>query len=443
MQKIKLQIHNIGNSGEGVGSLDGYTIFVDGALPGEIVEANLIERHKNYGRAELLSIIKASPDRIQPICPVFGKCGGCQLMHLAYERQLDVKQQRVLDALQRIGKLKDVKVERCIPSPNQFGYRNKIQLPVRENSGSTQLGLYARNSHQLIEIDNCFIHCSTGEDIFQKIKHVIRHSQIAPFDPLTGLGELRHVLIKSAVNTNDALVVLVTTGEATPQLKAIAKEIMTSCPRVKGVIHNINRANNNVILGRRYHLLEGVEAITERLCGLTFKVSAASFFQVNPPQAEQLYQKALEYADLTGKETILDAYCGVGTLSLFFARHAKEVIGVECVAEAIKDAQENAKDNHIANASFVCSSSEAFIEKLSEIDVILLNPPRKGCEKSFLEGIKKLHPNKVIYISCDPATLARDLCDLHSFGYKINAVQPFDMFPQTAHVETVVQLKFM
>lgn len=440
MDTVELTIHNMGINGEGVGSLDGYTLFVEGALPGEIVRVSITERNKNYGRADLISIVRASPDRVAPPCPLFGKCGGCQLMHLSYAKQLETKRQRVADALQRIGKITGVTVEPCVPSPLELAYRNKIQLPVRKEEHGMALGLYARNSHALVEVDHCHIHCELGEEVFKEVRAIVKRSKIVPYDAATGKGELRHLLIKSAVNSNEALVVLVTTSACTEHLSQIAKEIMQKVPAVKGVVHNINKGKGNVILGRIYDTLEGVGMITESICGMTFKVSAASFFQVNPLQAEKMYSKALEYASLTGQEQVLDAYCGVGTLSLFFAKHAKKVIGVECVAEAILDAEENAKCNEIKNATFVCADAERYIKTVSSIDVVLLNPPRKGCDEAFLEGVGILRPKSVIYISCDPATLARDLLQLSKFGYRVEAVQPYDMFPQTAHVETVVKL---
>ena len=414
----------------------GLTIFVDGALPGELVKVRVIERKKRYAVARLLSIITPSPDRVVPPCPLFGKCGGCQIMHLSYEGQLKIKKQKVIDALTRIGKIENPPVRDCIPSPLPLAYRNKIQLPVREGPS---LGLYAKGSHDLIEVDHCLIHCEQGENVFAHIKKLLKNSSLEPFDSKTGLGELRHVLIKSAIHTKQTLVILVTNQQKSPQLAAFAKAIS---PFVSGVIHNIHQESNNVILGDTYHTLEGSSQIQETLCGLTFSISPASFFQVNPLQAENLYLKALELADIQPNETVLDAYCGVGTLSLLFARKAKLVIGVECVPEAIRNAQENAKLNHIHNVTFFCDHAESFIKKSPAIDTLLLNPPRKGCDPSFLAALKKLLPKKIIYISCDPATLARDLAYLQQLKYNIHEVQPLDMFPQTSHVECITKLSF-
>ena len=440
-QTIKLTIRDLGNNSEGVGSYEGCTIFVEGALPGEEVEATIYQLKKNYGRARLKAILKASPDRVEPACPLYDKCGGCQVMHLSYEKQLEIKQKKVQEALTRIGKIIDVVVPNCLASPLPFHYRNKIQLPVRMKDNEKAIGLYARSSHDLIEIDHCLIHCALGEEIYQEVRQVIKQSSLSVFNPITGQGELRHILIKSAVHVQEVLVILVTNGDASTELKRVAQEIQTNCPKVKGVVQNINTRLDNVILGKYYQTLSGQAFIFEKIKELKFKISHASFFQVNTHQAESLYNKALEFANLQGTEVVLDAYCGVGTLSLLFAKYAQEVRGVECVKEAIEDAKENAQINGITNVRFYCDNAEDFIQKQSAVDLILLNPPRQGCHPSFLAKVGKLLPKTVIYISCDPATLARDLKILYTYNYKIKAIQPYDMFPQTAHVECVVKLQ--
>ncbi|MGZ3633750.1 MAG: 23S rRNA (uracil(1939)-C(5))-methyltransferase RlmD [Parachlamydiaceae bacterium] len=439
-QNIVLEIEDVGSHGEGVGRHEGYTLFVEGGLPGERVEARLFQKRKNYGKAHLLAILKASEDRVAPPCDLFGTCGGCQLMHLAYPRQLEVKRQRVANALKRIGKMTDVEVPPCLPSPSPLQYRNKIQLPIRNLHGKTTLGMYERSSHALVEMTNCHIHCTLGDQTYQAIKQLIEDSKLAAYEPSTGKGELRHLLIKSAIYTKEVLVILVTASSDTSQLMPLAKNILERCSQVKGIIHNCNKKNDNVILGDDYTTLMGNDSIQEKLGSLQFKVSPASFFQVNPDQAIQLYSKAIEFADLKGDETLLDAYCGVGTLSLFFAQHAKHVTGVECVPEAITDAKANAILNHIDNVTFICDNTEQYIQKAKNIDIVILNPPRKGCDEHVLKRLKALQPKQVLYISCDPATLARDLAILRDSGYRIDRIQPFDMFPQTTHVECVVKL---
>jgi 23S rRNA (uracil1939-C5)-methyltransferase len=438
---ITLKPHGLGSGGEGVGYYEGYVVFVDGALPGEVISARMIDCKKRHGWAELVEILEPSVDRVKPPCVFYEKCGGCQWMHLSYEKQLDVKRQKVIDAMQRIGKFENCPVASCKPSPQSFRYRNKIQLPVREGKEGLALGLYARSSHDLIEVDHCLIHCEIGQEAYQVISKILKSSNIVPYNPATGQGELRHLLIKSGVNTQEVMVVVVTNQAPSTTLIGIAEHIMAKVPFIKGVVHNRQAEASNVVLGSAYQVLCGSGHITEHLGHLSFKVSPASFFQVNPAQAERLYSQALQGAKLTGDEIVLDAYCGVGTLSLFFAGHAKEVIGVESVAEAINDAKYNAGLNGIKNTTFVCAPAEKYIETLNAVDVILLNPPRKGCELAFLQGIKRLAPEKILYISCDPATLARDLAYLRDFGYLVEGIQPFDMFPQTTHVECIAFMR--
>ncbi len=423
--EFDLLVERLGINGEGVGYHEGFTVFVDEALPKEKVRVRLYEKRKNFGRAKIVEILTASPHRVKPVCPLFGRCGGCQLMHLDYAQQLIAKRQRVVDALERIGKFTDSDVQPCEPSSLPLGYRNKIQLPVVDG----RLGLYARNSHDLVEIERCFIHCDLGEKVLTHMQSILKRVSF----------ELKHLLIKTAVNTQQVLVILVTVKEEMPA--GLAEAIMAAMPEIKGVVQNVHPTQGNVILSRDFRILAGQAWIEEKLLGLTFKVSPASFFQVNPAQAERLYQKVLEFSSLGKEEVVLDAYCGVGTLSLILAREAKEVIGIECVPEAILDAEENAKHNGISNARFLCGQAEEVIATLKGIDVAILNPPRKGCEPSFLQKLVILKPKRVVYVSCDPATLARDLRFLCDNGYVLDVAQPFDMFPQTAHVECIVRLK--
>jgi 23S rRNA (uracil1939-C5)-methyltransferase len=441
-QKISLTIQRLGIHGEGIGYWHGYTVFVDGPLPGEIVQAIMTETKKNYGRARLLTIDNPAPTRVKPPCPLFGRCGGCQIMHMSYEAQLDMKRQRIVDAFERIGKFENPPVEKCTPSPDPLGYRNKIQIPIGVGTnGEIRMGFYARSSHDLVDVEHCYIHCPLGEEVYKNLQQLIKTSDLIPFDWNTHQGELRNVIIKSAVNTEEVLVVFITNKCSSTKLEKIANALMLACPTVKGVVQNINSVAENVIFGKEFKLIAGVSQITEILSGLKFKISASSFFQVNPAQAEQLFNKAIEFCGLTGKEKVLDAYCGVGTLALISSRKAKEVIGIECVAEAIEDAKENARINQIENVQFVCDTAESRIEQINDIDVVILNPPRKGCEPSLLHSLSKKKPQTIVYISCDPATLARDVAILRENHYVVEAIQPFDMFPQTAHVETLVKLR--
>ncbi len=436
-QTIDLSIETLGTHGEGIGHWQGYIIYVEGALPKETVRVVLYETKKNYGRARIVERLTTSPHRVHPPCPVFGRCGGCQIMHLDYSQQLALKRQRIIDALDRAGIKIDVLP--CEPSPSALSYRNKIQLPCASGTSTIHLGLYALGTHDVVEIERCYVHCELGERAFHHVKKLLAASSLTSYNAQTGKGELKYLLIKTAVNTEQVLVTLVTHTEGAIS-QALAQEILDGSPEIQGVVQNINPAPGNVILGKEFRTLVGKSAIEETLSGLTFKVSSASFFQVNPAQAEKLYQKALQYCDLKGDETVLDAYCGVGTLSLILSKQAKSVIGVECVPEAINDAKENAQRNGITNTQFFCAQAEDFLPTLRNIDIATLNPPRKGCEAKFLEGLALLAPKRIVYISCDPTTLARDLAILHTKGYQIDTVQPFDMFPQTVHVESLVLL---
>lgn len=439
-QNINATIQRLGIYGEGVGYWHGYTVFIDGALPGEVVHARLIEKEKRWGRGKIVEIENPSPARVQPPCQLFGKCGGCQLMHVDYAAQLDMKRERVVDAFERIGKLGEVGVLPCVPSPTPLAYRNKIQVPVRRGEDGIRIGFNARNTHDLVEVDFCHIHCPLGQKVYEEVCRVIKGSKICPYDSVTGKGELRYLIIKSAVSTGSALLILVTSGKASDELIQAAEKLMASVPEIKGIVQNINSSPNNVVFGGEFFNLAGRGYIEEEILGLRFKVSPASFFQVNPRQAENLYRKVIEYSALEGSEMVLDLYCGVGTISLLLSERAKQVIGVECVAGAIEDAKMNADMNKINNTLFVCAEAEAYIQNLESADVVILNPPRKGCEPSLLDKLHTVMPKKIVYVSCDPATLARDLAKIKGFGYRIVQAVPFDMFPQTAHVETAVLL---
>ncbi|MEX1013265.1 MAG: 23S rRNA (uracil(1939)-C(5))-methyltransferase RlmD [Waddliaceae bacterium] len=419
---MKIKITSVGSSGEGVGSLDGLKVFIEGALPGEIVDVELTEQKKNYAIGKLLSIETVSPFRQDPPCPFFDRCGGCHLQHVTYEGQLQLKRQRVIDALTRIGKFEDPKVDQTLPSPTAFHYRNKIQLPV---SKDLEIGLYARGTHEIVPIDHCMIHCEAGEKVFKQVR------------PLIKIPGIRNLYIRTSIKHEETLVTLVTDG--TNDMRGLAKEII-KIENVVGVMESVNKRADNVILGNTFTLLEGKDHIVEELLGTSFKLSAPSFFQVNPLQAENLYQTALAFADIQPTHTVVDAYCGVGTLSLLAAKQAEKVIGIEVVPEAIENANQNALINDIQNCRFILNQTEKYIQRLKEIDVVFLNPPRKGCDPQVIDALETLKPKKIVYISCDPATLARDLKLLCEKGYAIAKIKPVDMFPQTMHVETVVEL---
>lgn len=436
---VELMIHDVGVKGEGIGSIERFTVFVPGALPGERVKAELSVVKKNYGVATLKSVVEASPQRIAPPCPVFGRCGGCQLMHLSYEGQLQVKQRRVADALHRIGRMKNIEVALCRASPLSLGYRNKIQLPVVAAAERLELGLFAFNSHDIVPIDRCYIHCSLGEEVFHCVRKLLRSEGIVPYDSKSNSGDLRYLLIKSAVVREEVMVIFVSGQPGTKKYEAVAKQLVAVSPQVVSVMHNYNSGSSNVILGRSYTALQGRNYIEEELCGMTFRLSAAAFFQVNPLQAEQLYRCAIELAELRSSDIVLDLYCGVGMLALFVAKAVCSVVGIECVSHAIEDANFNASKAGVTNCRFLCGKAEELLHREKKADVVFVNPPRKGCELEVIAALLWLKPRTIIYISCDPATLARDLALLSAGGYDFPAAYPFDMFPQTTHVETVVK----
>lgn len=428
-----VSIRSIGSGGEGVGTYEGLVCFVEGALPGEEVRVKVTSVKPKYFKADLMEVLKASPDRVKPICPVFERCGGCQLMHLNYEAQLRYKTEQVAETLKRVGGLQGLTVNPCIPSPQELHYRNKVQLPIVYRPDGWVMGLYARGSHDIIPVKKCYIHCEAGEQIFYAASEILM--KMAPPKE----GTLRHLLMRTAIHNNEILVVLVTTGIEKTWLDSFAAQLMEKRQEVKGVIENINKRNDNVILGTHYRVIRGVSTIEEKICDLRFRLSPHAFFQVNTLQVEQLYRSAIEMAQLSGSEVVVDAYCGVGTMALIAAGSCKSVIGIEYIEDAIKDARYNAQLNGIKNAEFFVGAAESLLHSIKKMDVVILNPPRKGCDDKVLQTLLKKAPRCIIYVSCNPATLARDLSLLMS-RYQIDSVQPFDMFPQTSHVETVVKL---
>lgn len=430
-QLIELEIRDIGIAGEGIGVYQERVVFVEGALPLERIRAKIIGIKKSYIKAELIEILKSSPHRKEPICPLFNSCGGCQVMHLDYSAQLEFKRKRVVESFRRIGGFQKLPVADCVASPSEFSYRNKIQLPVTFLDNEIKIGFYAHRSHEIVPLEQCMIHADLGEEIFQKIKELLKRSTAK---------ELRHIVIKSALKRKEVLVLFVTWKSASAALKSTACQLMQESTYVKGVIEMVNGSEGNVILGKECRILAGDSCIYEEIRGVLFKISPASFFQVNPFQAEQLYEKAIEIGGWHKSDRVIDAYCGVGTLSLQIAPLVDQVVGMECVSDAIRDARENAQMNGIFNCQFECGDVAQLLSKMEKIDGMVLNPPRKGCDESVLKEILRIQPKRLVYISCDPATLARDCLRLSSL-YEIEGLFPYDMFPQTTHIETIASLK--
>jgi 23S rRNA (uracil1939-C5)-methyltransferase len=410
-----VKIRSLGVSGEGVGTIDGYAIFVDGALPGEEVEVELVAKKPRYGMGRPLRWHSRSRDRVEPACPVYGRCGGCQLMHLSYEGQLTAKRQRVVDALERLGGLEGVDVAPCLPAPSPWAYRHKIQLPV---SHDLQLGLYERGSHRLVPVDGCLIHCPQGEQLLGQLKPLIK--EVPP-------GLLRYLVVRGS-SQGGQLLILVT--RETEPLRAFADQAMARAPSLRGVVACRNTRSDNRILTGEWQLLAGQDHILEQVAGLQFRISAGSFFQVYPAQAGQLVRLVEEWAGPGRGRRAVDGCCGVGLMALALARQGWQVLGIEIAPEAVADARYNAQLNQLS-VTFECRPMGPV-----DAELLLLNPPRGGMDGQVL---KTIQAERILYISCDPATLARDIRRLQ--GYRPTRVQPVDLFPQTAHVETIVLLE--
>lgn len=437
---FNIDIIDIGINGEGIGKIDNFTIFVDGALPNETVNIKIIKVKKNYGYGKLIKIIKSSPYRINPICENFGKCGGCNLLHLSYDEQLNIKSKFIQTNLKKIAKIENIKVPKAIGIDNPFNYRNKASFPINFTN-KVNIGFYRPRSHNIINIDNCLIQNPINNIIIQKTKTFIKESNISIYDENTGKGDLRHIVTRIANKTNELLICVVINNN-----KFLYKDLLIKnfkdIPNIDSIVINYNTKNNNVILGDKVETILGKGYIVDYIKDLKFNISPLSFYQVNPIQTEVLYETALNFCNLTGNEIVFDAYCGIGTISLFLAKKCKKVYGIEIVPDAIKNAISNAELNNINNAEFFIGKSEDIIPKLifeNNIcpDVIVVDPPRKGCDKILLDAIIKTSIKKLVYISCDNSTLARDIAYLSNFGFKLDKIQPVDMFCMTTHIECV------
>lgn len=441
-------IIGIGHEGEGVGRVDGFTLFIQGALPGEKVLAKVMKLKKQFGYAKLLKVLEPSTDRVEPPCPVYKQCGGCQLQHLSYEAQLKWKRQSVVDSLERIGKLNmdGITIHPTLGMSDPWRYRNKAQVPLGNSEGGLIAGFYATGSHRIIDMNECLIQHDDTNQIIREVRRIAGGLGITAYDEERHTGLLRHVVVRVGFATGQIMVVLVLNGDKLPNEKELVEGIVAAVPGVASVCLNVNREKTNVIFGQKTKVLWGAEVIYDSIGDVKFAISARSFYQVNPVQTEVLYGKALEYAELTGVETVIDAYCGIGTISLFLAQQAKQVYGVEIVPEAIVDARKNAELNGIGNVEFVVGAAEEVMPRWQEQgvrgDVVVVDPPRKGCDQALLDAIIAMKPERVVYVSCNPSTLARDLRVLEDGGYRTVEVQPVDMFPHTVHIEAVVSLVY-
>ena len=462
---VTVTIEDIGNDGEGIGKLEGYTLFVKDAVIGDTVEARITKCKKNYGYARTEKVVTPSSFRVEPKCRFYRQCGGCQIQPMSYERQLQFKEDKVRNNLQRIGGFDAVLLEKVmepiIGMEEPWHYRNKAQFPIgydREDRLIT--GFYAGRTHDIIANTDCALGVTENQAILETILAYMKEYQVSAYRETTGKGLVRHVLIRTGFQSGQIMVCLVINGSKLPKEDKLVEKLLAipfaeegEPKRIESISVSINTEKTNVIMGKEIRVLWGKERIQDTLGGIQFSISPLSFYQVNPVQTEKLYGLALEYAGLTAKETVWDLYCGIGTISLFMAKKAKQVYGVEIIPQAIEDARENARNNHITNAQFYVGKAEEvlpeFYEKASASkddseteklhpDVIVVDPPRKGCDEKCLETMLAMCPERIVYVSCDSATLARDLKILCEGGYELKRVRPVDQFGQTVHVETVV-----
>ncbi len=444
-QILDVKIEDMTHEGAGVAKINGFTLFIPKALPGEQAKIKVVKIKKGYGYGKLLEHLEVSPERVEPPCPIFEQCGGCQLQHVSYEEQLKLKKKMVENVLFRIGKLENVAVHSTLGMEDPWRYRNKAQVPFANREGGLVSGFYQERTHHIIDMESCLIQFEENDKVVQVVKAVAQKYGVAGYNEETHRGTLRHVIARYGLKTGDVMVVLVTRVQDIPRKKELIEEIVKELPQVKSIVQNINSRRTNVIFGERTQVLWGDEYIYDFIGEIKFAISARSFYQVNPEQTKVLYDKALEYAWLSGRETVIDAYCGIGTISLFLAQKAKHVYGVEIVREAIDDAKRNARINKIENVDFAVGEAEKVIPwwyaQGIRADVIVVDPPRKGCDQELLETMIKMKPKRIVYVSCNPATLARDLRILEDGGYQTKEVQPVDMFPMTMHVETVALIE--
>ena len=442
---VTLEIVDCGTDGEGIGKADGFTVFVKDAVIGDTVTAKIMKAKKNYGYGRLMEILKPSPYRVDPICPSARQCGGCQLQAVSYEEQKAFKEKKLRGHLERIGGFKELPMEPLIGMDEPYHYRNKAQFPVgRNKEGRIVTGFYAGRTHAIIENRDCALGIPQNKEVLDRVIAHMEKYNIAPYDEMTGKGLVRHIFVRYGFFTGELMVCLIINGQDLPHQKEMVEKL-GEIPGMTSISLNINKKRNNVILGDKVKTIWGKEYITDKIGDISYEISPLSFFQVNPHQTWKLYSKALEYAELHGEETVWDLYCGIGTISLFLAQKAKFVRGVEIVSAAIEDARRNARLNKIDNVEFFVGKAEEVLPREYEkngvyADVIVVDPPRKGCDEMLLKTILKMQPKRVVYVSCDSATLARDLRFLCDNGYELKKVCGVDQFPQTVHVETVVLL---
>ena len=443
---VTLTIEDMGVDGEGIGHVDGCTLFVKDALIGDVITAKIMKMKKNYGYARLMEILTPSKDRVEPKCVYHKQCGGCQIQALSYEKQLEYKKKKVLNNITRIGGLEKLPEFDLIGMEDPYQYRNKAQFPFgTDKNGEVVTGFYAGRTHSIISNTKCYLGVEENQQILEIILDHLKKYNIPAYDEQTGKGLLRHVLIRKGFTTKELMVCLILNGTRMPEVKELVEELV-KIPGMTSITINVNTKQTNVIMGQEMRSVWGQDYITDYIGNVKYQISPLSFFQVNPVQTRKLYERALEYADVESGETVWDLYCGIGTISLFLAQRAKQVYGVEIVPQAIEDAKHNATLNGFTNAEFYVGKAEEVLPKKYreegiKADVIVVDPPRKGCDEALLQTIVQMRPKRVVYVSCDSATLARDLKYLTSEGYEVVAGTVVDQFPHTVHTEAVVKLE--
>lgn len=440
-----VEIIDNGFEGEGIAKLEGFTIFIPNAIKGETVKILIVKVLKSHAFGKIIEIIKADKSRIESDCTTYKRCGGCDLRHIKYEETLKIKQNAVQSLVNKTLKNK-IKVQETLGMENPYYYRNKAQYPVGINKeGKATIGVFANRTHEIIPIETCFIQNKKSQELAKNIVDFINKNNISIYNEKTQKGLIRHIVTKVGIKTNEMMCIIVINGKNIPKESELINEILIKFPEVKTIVKNVNTKNTNVIMGKENINIYGDGYIKDKLGDYIFKISPNSFYQVNPIQAEKLYNIGVESAEITKNDTVFDLYCGIGTISIFMAKYAKKVYGIEIIEEAVKDAKENAKINNIENAEFFAGDVEEILENLINKekiipDIIMIDPPRKGMDNKSIENILKIKPKRLVYISCNPATLVRDLAKLEEF-YEIKNIKPVDMFPFSKHVEVCALLE--
>lgn len=445
-QKITLPIRRLGINGEGIGYYQKQVVFVDGAIPGEEVVAQITEVEKNFARAKIARWLKRSPYRIKPACSIYERCGGCQLQHIHPRFQARLKRELIEEAFAKYAGLKDLPIEKTVRMQNPWGYRNKAQLPLQKQGSRVVMGMFAPGTHQLIPIEECGVQHPILDQVLNQTRQIIEKLKIPIYDEKKETGILRHVVARIAFATEEVQLIFVSKEFAFPQEHQLVNEVVKSIPNVKSIYVNVNPERTSLVMGEKSRLIWGERKIREKLGDLTFLLSPRAFFQLNPKQTEVLYEEVRKAAELSGDEVVIDAYCGVGTIGLWLARSAKKVYGMDTIPEAIGDARENAQINGISNVEYVVGPAEEWVphwvEQGIRPDVVVADPPRTGLGDPLVELLMKVPVSRLIYVSCNPATLAKDCSHLLQAGYRLERVVPVDLFPHTAHIEAVCRLVY-